>query len=652
MANKVYGASSLTGGLTGALDAINGSIINEGDLAAVLVNDDQAYFYILDADSGVAESSPRIISPDTNAGNKRWIRIGPKTDCLSNYVDLNTAITAIGATEKTLIIDKASNLTENATIPSTLHIISLKNCVQDGTYTLTINGPFEAGLYQVFGDSITVSFGPGAVKEVYPEWWGDNTTPGTTDMTAEIQTAITSLSNGGIVNFSPTTYLVSSAITVDDDITIEGYGFSSIIKTTTLDIKIFSGDTKSRLTFKNFKIDGDRKGDGVSGNTNIANIWLETCNDVLIDGIYFLGAEYLAIATFTGNRQTITNCFFDGPVAEGITCWSDYVNIIGNHFLDCPYNAIVTKKADNVNIAENTFKNCGITGTDAVIAIGQDSNVASKNITISDNSFSADNYRPISIVGNGTDSVENVTVRGNTFLDASGTHMIEADYVKGLVVSANICENGATARDIYVTHGEDVVIANNICRNSVNGIQIGVVTDCIVEGNLISTASISGIVVAGSSGDRLSITGNRTRNCATYGIHISSWAHVLKLANNDDSGSGAAFHNDDSLNQLYAYGNNFEVKETISSDGALSIWIASDLDSSGAALALTLADGNRVGQQKMISMSVAGNNADVTIAHHETADSEVARFDAVDEYLLLAWTGTEWATVSNSCTFP
>ena len=61
---------------------------------------------------------------------------------------------------------------------------------------------------------------------------------------------------------------------------------------------------------------------------------------------------------------------------------------------------------------------------------------------------------------------------------------------------------------------------------------------------------------------------------------------------------------------------------------------------------------NTTGTIKIITMSTAGNNADVSITLHETSDPEVARFDAADEYLMLLWTGTEWATIANTCTFP
>jgi hypothetical protein len=67
-----YGATSLTGGGTGALDSISGALLVNNDVclvdySGVLVT------YILDAASGLAESSPTIIAPDTSPGTKRWL---------------------------------------------------------------------------------------------------------------------------------------------------------------------------------------------------------------------------------------------------------------------------------------------------------------------------------------------------------------------------------------------------------------------------------------------------------------------------------------------------------------------------------------------------------------------------------------------------
>ena len=74
MANFIYGAISLTGGATGSLDSIDGDSLNNNDGATVLTST-YAYLYRLNSTSGAAESSPDIISPDSNAGDKRWILI-------------------------------------------------------------------------------------------------------------------------------------------------------------------------------------------------------------------------------------------------------------------------------------------------------------------------------------------------------------------------------------------------------------------------------------------------------------------------------------------------------------------------------------------------------------------------------------------------
>ena len=81
MALNRYWCNDLTGGGIGALDALDGDDatgrghpLADGDVAIVNDGTDQ-YEYVLKANSVLAESSPDIIKPDTNAGTKRWILI-------------------------------------------------------------------------------------------------------------------------------------------------------------------------------------------------------------------------------------------------------------------------------------------------------------------------------------------------------------------------------------------------------------------------------------------------------------------------------------------------------------------------------------------------------------------------------------------------
>ncbi len=73
MSNKMFWATSLIGG-GDALDGIDGNNLTVGDGCIAILNDgssDLYYHYRLQS-SGAVESSPGIISPDSNPGTKRW----------------------------------------------------------------------------------------------------------------------------------------------------------------------------------------------------------------------------------------------------------------------------------------------------------------------------------------------------------------------------------------------------------------------------------------------------------------------------------------------------------------------------------------------------------------------------------------------------
>ena len=72
MSVTVYEKEGLIGGTASALDSIDGALLLDGDLAFVTVAE-VLYVYRLDDNLGGAESSPNIITPDVNPGNKRWV---------------------------------------------------------------------------------------------------------------------------------------------------------------------------------------------------------------------------------------------------------------------------------------------------------------------------------------------------------------------------------------------------------------------------------------------------------------------------------------------------------------------------------------------------------------------------------------------------
>lgn len=139
---------------------------------------------------------------------------GPWVDSRA-YTTLEDANTAAYNAGKLLVITKNYTLTANTTLTAAVKVIKGGGLTKASTYTLAINGPFEAGLYQVFigfsaGD---VTFGSGAVKKFYPEWWKTNETPGATDMRAAIQAAV----DASVIAHVPvllqgTTYALSDGI--------------------------------------------------------------------------------------------------------------------------------------------------------------------------------------------------------------------------------------------------------------------------------------------------------------------------------------------------------------------------------------------------------------------------------------------------------
>jgi hypothetical protein len=96
---------------------------------------------------------------------------------------LTDAVADIGATTKTLIIGSQVTQSANLTIPEniTMHFFPGGSVSVDNGFTLTINGPIEAGLEQIFAGEGTIAGSP-KIKDVYFQWWGaagDNTTDDT-----------------------------------------------------------------------------------------------------------------------------------------------------------------------------------------------------------------------------------------------------------------------------------------------------------------------------------------------------------------------------------------------------------------------------------------------------------------------------------------
>jgi hypothetical protein len=86
---------------------------------------------------------------------------------------LNTAVSEIGATPTTLLIDTQITVSQNVTVPATLHlwVLNVNNAAlqPDNGITITYNCPITAGSYQIFGGSGTHTI-TGIVGPINNKW--------------------------------------------------------------------------------------------------------------------------------------------------------------------------------------------------------------------------------------------------------------------------------------------------------------------------------------------------------------------------------------------------------------------------------------------------------------------------------------------------
>ncbi len=144
--------------------------------------------------------------------------------------NLKKVIDVVGSDDATIELpgDHVYPLLSDLTIPSNICIRFQKGAILQITDTkkLTFNGPFSAGLYQVFDDENTgndgVAFGAGVVSEVYPEWWGA-VADSNTDCSIAIQSAINSALDIPVY-FSGNYYNVNRTIYIDDSPLISNGG--------------------------------------------------------------------------------------------------------------------------------------------------------------------------------------------------------------------------------------------------------------------------------------------------------------------------------------------------------------------------------------------------------------------------------------------
>jgi hypothetical protein len=208
---------------------------------------------------------------------------------------INEAVEESSTRDKVLLITSSQILTDDLNIENRTIVMlpSAGSIAKASTYTIT----FGTGsrficdpTWQAFdgfseGD---ITFAQGVVEKIYAEWWGSNTTPGTTDMTTPITCAYTA---GGVltpVQLLGTTYLVSN-LAIADAIVMKGMGYNlTSIKAAGSDAPISLTRTSAYgIVLEDFAINGN----------NLANYGIYASSDsVAVQGRF----DRLKIINCTG----------------------------------------------------------------------------------------------------------------------------------------------------------------------------------------------------------------------------------------------------------------------------------------------------------------------------------------------------------------
>ena len=149
---RAYGARLLFGGGIGAMDKIDGSLLNDQD-KCFTTTETAVLVYNLDEFSGAAEDIPRVIAPDSElaiAGNKRWLLIGVITDSQRGDQSMITGVVSTNITFDYPMIDTGfqvvTGIVNNVDGSPSQYGMVVKNVTVNG-FTVDFSGAMDTDNY-------------------------------------------------------------------------------------------------------------------------------------------------------------------------------------------------------------------------------------------------------------------------------------------------------------------------------------------------------------------------------------------------------------------------------------------------------------------------------------------------------------------------
>ncbi len=518
--------------------------LKQGQSAGVLAYTTKA---LLDANLVPSANTPAIVTNDPDpANNTYFIKVGgvgvgswqrsaviPQLYLpVSGYASLTAAVAAIGSTPATLVINAATTCTANTTIPATLAIETVfTGSINQGAYTLTVTGPFRAGMYQVFAGSGSVTFGAGTTT-AHPEWWPADSTG------VAIQSAINSLTAGDVQLAANKTYtlnrrvpmtMVGGAPACDamlipkSGVNVIGHGRSSVLKvvngfSTAGDYVVFGTQNLESVnysTFRDFQIDGNGLNNLHPGGGAIRRacaFWLFDSLGVIIEQMTFtnnpglntikLGNDNLTYQA--RNAKVINNYFFgQGGAVVGNRNQPDHSTMyISGYDIEVSKNtmygaatpidedtapsivvAALEMHGQNIRITQNYIENYGAIG----YSVSDNVQVSTGHLWDGNQCM---NITKIGISLWSLTELSDVVIINNKIRIYSTTNQA----VAGIYQSALAPDTTIGVKGLRIS--KNMISGNNTSPSTVwHGVLLTAVSDFVITDNRISTISTSGIIL-------------------------------------------------------------------------------------------------------------------------------------------------------------
>ena len=442
------------------------------------------------------------------AASNPWVLASP-------YASINAAVAACGSAKNTLVVSTAQPLTASLSIPTTLTLVILQggSIVKASNYTITINGQFQAGLYQVFSNftGSDIIFGAGTVTDIHPVWWGAlNNGTGAAATTLAINCA----ASAGRTNTIPIR-LVGGNYAVNDSLNFtcagaENWRLKGDGQTATWIIGTLSGaypivdcSGSEGMVVEDIGISG-----GVGGTQTCGLLIARTPNSSVGQGgccykvnrVQITGTFAQAgLANSSADQSTLDGCYIEGPVGVVIS-YRDLLGV-GSKYVSLSPNAT----ANTINAINNCI---GIIGTSRACVLDE-----SFQSLVCNNSFFATYTGCTSyfeLVGTGYKSLKLYGCRGEnsgaidpvyivnitTGSTNSQYGRLEGEFTSSTNGAILNCATGSKFSNYYVNIG----LASVKGKLIVGDIQASQIFNSQSLASTISSASYSNFIIGGSNG--------------------------------------------------------------------------------------------------------------------------------------------------------